>query len=174
MPILNRGTGAEISAPVFLLAETLRKSRPASPLPIACRQLHRPFEGLSPPRWTSQFGYITAQARYFLDVLQTGIAVSACPFPTFPTRVLNRPHKMVDVTTTSGPAALFKKFAKIANVRRSSWAIGQAIRIAYCMGLIKKMMLGYGRCACPSSPLATIENLSSQPARHCRMARQPR
>src|SRR6266404_7814231 len=99
------------------------------------------------PKRTSQFGYITAQARYFLDVLQTGIAVSACPFPTFPTRVLNRPHKMVDVTTTSGPAALFKKFAKIANVRRSSWAIGHAIRIAYWTELITKMMLGYGKNA---------------------------
>src|SRR6266446_7065892 len=45
------------------------------------------------PKRTSQFGYITAQARYFLYVLQTGIAVSACPFPTFPTRVLNRPSQ---------------------------------------------------------------------------------
>ena len=96
------------------------------------------------------------------------------PISHFPYTGFERTHKTVDVITTSGPAALFKKFTKIANVRRSSWAIGQAIRIAYCMGLIKKMMLGYGRCACPSSPLATIENLSSQPARHCRMARQPR
>ena len=164
MPILNRGLAPKFRLPFF----SCRDSVKTAPCMAFTHRLS------AAPKRTSQFGYITAQARYFPDVLQTGIAVSACPFPTFPTRVLNRPHKMVDVTTTSGPAALFKKFAKIANVRRSSWAIGQAIRIAYCMGLIKKMMLGYGRCACPSSPLATIENLSSQPARHCRMARQPR
>jgi hypothetical protein len=75
------------------------------------------------------------------------MAVPACPFPTFPTRVLNRPHKTVDVVTTCGPDALFKKVTKIANVRRSSWANRRAIRMAYWMGLIEKMMLGYGKYA---------------------------
>src|SRR6266403_850403 len=126
------------------------------------------------PKRTSQFGYIAARARYFLDVLPTGIAVPACPFPTFPTRVLNRPHKMVDVTTTSGPAALFKKFTKIANVRRSSLANGRAIRIAYWMGLIRKMMLAYGRYAGRVTSWPPSRTSLSQPARHCRMARQPR
>ena len=76
--------GAEISAPVFVLAATPRTSRLVSPLPIALRQLHRPFEGLFPPGWTTQFGWITAQARYFPDLLPPGIAVPACPYPTFP------------------------------------------------------------------------------------------
>src|SRR6266404_4679285 len=75
-------------------------------------------------------------------------------------RVLDRLQKMVDVITTGETATLFKKFTKIANVRRSSWANRRAIRIAYWMGLIKKMMLGYGKYAGPQFPLATLGNLS--------------
>src|SRR6202171_3014253 len=76
---IPRGAVAEIAAPVFVLSETPRNSRPASPLPIAFPRLHKTFDGAPPPTCTSDLGQITLQARYFPKAHRAGLAVPSCP-----------------------------------------------------------------------------------------------